>query len=225
MALDARQRARFRELAGQTEGIDVEVYQRFGKDPLDPVIAPDAVQARLGFFGRDPGRDEVQHGLPFIGSGGQLVRRALYEHLHGAPLPDFQASLDVGRPFFWANTVPYKPLGNKAWSTKVKQRFHAPMCELLIEHWQGEHLISLGREAFLWFGIGQSKAERARIEAFWEREDRFESSIAVTLKAETGRSRQFHLYPLPHPSPLNATWYGKFPGLLKARLQQLQVRP
>ena len=85
-------------------------------------------------------------------------------------------------------------------------------------------LITLGREAFLWFGIGQSKAERARIEAFWQRPDRFESAIAVTLAAPEGPARTFDIHPLPHPSPLNATWYKRFPGLLAQRLEQLDVR-
>ena len=224
MPLTKSQLDHFRALAAQTEGIDIEVYQRFGKDPLDPVVAPDAPQARIAFFGRDPGRDEVQHGLPFIGSGGQLVRRALYLHRHGKPLPGFEASLEVGRDFFWANTVPYKPVGNKAWSTKVKQRFHPAMRELLIDQWRGDRIITLGREAFLWFGIGQPRAERERLEAFWEEpEGRFQTSTTVVLKTEAGRSREFHLHPLPHPSPLNATWYGNFPGLLKTRLEQLKI--
>jgi len=215
----------FRELARLTEGIDVEVYRQHGKDPLDPIIGRGRADARIGFFGRDPGRDEIQHGEPFIGAGGQHVRRALYLQLQGRPLPDFAASQQVGRDFFWANTVPYKPVGNKAWSTRVKQRFHPLMCQLLLEQWQGDRIITLGREAFLWFGIGQPKAERERLEAFWNSETRFQESIAVRLAAGDGGARLLHVYPLPHPSPLNATWYARFPALLQARLQQLDVRP
>ncbi len=225
MVLTGPQLQAFRDLAAVTPGIDVDVYQQHGKDPLDPVIGLGRADARIGFFGRDPGRDEVQHGEPFIGAGGQHVRRALYRRLHGGkPLPDFEASRVVGRGFYWANTVPYKPLGNKAWSTKVKQRFHPLMRELLVGHWRGDRIITLGREAFLWFGIGQSKVERERLEAFWESERRFEDSVAVTLSTDDGRSREFTIYPLPHPSPLNATWYARFPGLLDARLAQLDVR-
>lgn len=215
----------FRELAQTTDGIDVEVYRRFGKDEHEPIVGQGAADARIGFFGRDPGRDEIQHGEPFIGAGGQLVRRALYQKLHGKPLPDFAASREIGRDFFWANTVPYKPVGNKAWSTKVKQRFHPAMTRLLIENWQGDRLITLGREAFLWFGILQPRETRDRLEAFWASEDRFIESIAVRLSTEEGHAREFHLYPLPHPSPLNATWYGRFPGLLADRLAQLDVTP
>lgn len=224
MALPGPLHQAFRDLARLTDGIDAEAYQRYGKDPLEPIVGRGPSTARVGFFGRDPGRDEIQHGEPFIGAGGQHVRRALYQQLHGRPLPDFAASQAVGRDLFWANTVPYKPLGNKAWSTRVKQRFHPPMRQLLIGQWQGDRLITLGREAFLWFGIGQPKAVRERLEAFWGSETRFSESFAVTLATDDGQQREIHLYPLPHPSPLNATWYARFPGLLQARLQQLDVR-
>ncbi len=224
MALSAPHRQAFRELASVTDGIDVEVYERYGKDPLDPVVGHGPANARVGFFGRDPGRDEVQHGEPFIGAGGQHVRRALYRRLHGgASLPDFETSRAVGQPFFWANTVPYKPVGNKAWSTKVKQRFHAPMTQLLIDDWQGDRLVTLGREAFLWFGLLQPRETREALDAFWAREDRFTTSVAVRLQSPSGAARELQLYPLPHPSPLNATWYARFPALLDARLAQLEV--
>lgn len=224
MTLNTRQHQAFRELAEDTAGIDVETYARYDKDPLEPIIGLGRADARVGFFGRDPGRDEVRYGEPFIGAGGQLVRKTLYRHLHGEEMPDFDASRVVGRPFFWINTVPYKPAGNKAWSMRVKRRFHPLMTALLLTQWQGRALITLGREAFLWFGIGQSKAERARIEAFWQRPDRFESAIAVTLAAPGCPARTFDIHPLPHPSPLNATWYKRFPGLLAQRLEQFDVR-
>lgn len=218
------QRAAFRALAATTEGIDAECYARCGRDPLEPLVAHGDPRARLGFFGRDPGRDEVRHGEPFIGAGGQLVRRALHERLHGAPLPDFEASRAIGRHFFWANTVPYKPVGNKAWSTKVKKRFRPLMLQVLADDWQGEALITLGREAFLWFGLDEDRARCARLEAFWAREDRFERAIEAELRGSR-RTRRVLLHPLPHPSPLNATWYGRFPGLLRARLAALGVGP
>lgn len=215
------QRHAFRELATVTEGIDVECYARFDRDPLEPLVAHGDPNAPLGFFGRDPGRDEVQHQEPFIGAGGQLVRRALYQHRHGAPLPDFEASRTIGLDYFWANTVPYKPVGNKAWSTKIKKRFQPLMAQVLADDWRGEHLIVLGREAFFWFGLNQDKAVMRALEAFWERDDRYESSITVKVTD----ARHITLHPLPHPSPLNATWYGRFPGLLAARLQALDAAP
>ncbi|MES1924883.1 uracil-DNA glycosylase family protein [Salinisphaera sp. T31B1] len=223
-ACDTPQRQRFRELAADIEGIDHDVYQRYDRDPLEPIIGLGRPDARVGFFGRDPGRDEVRHGEPFIGAGGQLVRRALYRQLYGSELPDFESSRTIGREFFWINTVPYKPVGNKAWSMRVKRRFHPLMTALLVEQWQGRSLITLGREAFLWFGIGQSRVERARIEAFWQRTDRFDEALDVTLNGMDGSAATFSVYPLPHPSPLNATWYKRFPSLLAHRLDQLAVR-
>lgn len=215
------QRQAFRELAAATPGIDTDVYARFGRDPLEPIVAHGDPQAALGFFGRDPGRDEIQHLEPFIGAGGQLVRRALYEHRNGAPLPDFEASRAVGLHYFWANTVPYKPVGNKAWSTSVKKRFQPLMAEVLVDAWHGGDLIVLGREAFFWFGLNRDKALTQMLEAFWAREDRYEQSCAVTVRGPSGREREIRLHPLPHPSPLNATWYRRFPDLLRARLDAL----
>src|SRR3546814_7707228 len=118
--------------------------------------------------------DVCSSDLPFIGAGGQLVRRALYQHRHGQPLPDFAASRLIGLDYFWANTVPYKPVGNKAWSTKIKKRYQPLMAQVLADDWRGEHLIVLGREAFFWFGLNQDKAVMRTLEAFWERDDRSE---------------------------------------------------
>ena len=50
---------------------------------------------------------------------------------YGGELPDLDTSIEVGRRVFWANTVPYKPIGNKAWSVRVKRRFVPYIRELL----------------------------------------------------------------------------------------------
>lgn len=213
----------FSALAETLPGIDRTVYAEYGKDPLVPIFGEGAADAPLAFFGRDPGRDEVRHGLPFVGAGGQKIRAALHQHLYGQPLPDFAASLEAGRPFFWANTVPYKPIGNKAWSIKIKRQFQPLVAELLLSHWQGQDIITLGREAFFWFALNQDKAVQARLDAFWARDDRFERSVEMHLSARAGGARTLRLHPLPHPSPLNATWYKHFPDLLAARLAQLKV--
>lgn len=213
----------FIPLARTLIGIDTPVYADYGKDPLAPVIGLGDPAVRVAFFGRDPGRDEVQHGLPFIGAGGQKVRGALYQHLYGEPLPDFAASVAVGKMFFWANTVPYKPIGNKAWSTKVKKQFQPLVADLLLHTWQGQDIITLGREAFLWFALNQDKTVKTQLENFWEGEDRFTRATEITLTARDGTQRRLRLHPLPHPSPLNATWYKRFPDLLIARLRQLKV--
>lgn len=222
--VDAQFDRQFRQQAGAIDGIDVGVYRQYDKDPLAPVIGLGDANLRIALFGRDPGREEVRHGEPFIGTGGQKVRQALYQHLHGVPLPDFAASVTVGRAFFWANTVPYKPVGNKAWPMAVKKRFQPLMAELLAMHWHGTDIITLGREAFLWFGIGQPKVERDRLLAFWQSANRFQSSVSVDVGAPGQAQRAVRLHPLPHPSPLNATWFKRFPDLLGARLTQLHAR-
>jgi uracil-DNA glycosylase len=219
-----QRRTAFRTLADDLEGIDTEIYDTYGKDWREPVIGLGDPATRIAFFGRDPGRDEVQHQMPFIGAGGQKVRGAIHEHLYRKPMPDFAASLEVGRGFFWANTVPYKPVGNKAWSMKVKKQFQPLVADLLINAWHGTEIITLGREAFLWFAINQEREVKQRLEAFWARDDRFTSAIEITLSADANE-RTLRLHPLPHPSPLNATWYKRFPELLKQRLEQLDARP
>uniref|UniRef100_UPI003D0AAF3D uracil-DNA glycosylase family protein n=1 Tax=Sedimenticola sp. TaxID=1940285 RepID=UPI003D0AAF3D len=91
----------FRKLAEELAGIDLPVYQEYKRNPFDPVIGMGDPDTKIAFFGRDPGRDEVQHHMPFIGAGGQKVRTAIYEHLYNKPLPDFAASVEVGKGFFW----------------------------------------------------------------------------------------------------------------------------
>jgi uracil-DNA glycosylase len=217
-------RAAFRQAAQGLEGVDHAVYEAYGQDPLEPVIGEGDPELPVAFFGRDPGRDEVQHQMPFIGAGGQKVRATIYRYLYNKEMPDFAASVEVGKRFFWANTVPYKPLGNKAWSMKVKQRFQPLIADLLVKEWRGGDVITLGREAFLWFAINQPREVKQQLEVFWAREDRFDNSITVMVSALDGTGRELRLHPLPHPSPLNATWYKRFPELLAAKLKKLKVR-
>src|SRR5690625_3900026 len=107
MPIDSDLNTALREQARLLDRLDTEVYAACGKDPMEPIFGLGNAEARMAFFGRDPGRTEVEYGLPFIGAGGQKVRAALYEHLHGETMPGLQASIEVGRHFFWANTVPY----------------------------------------------------------------------------------------------------------------------
>ena len=201
---------------GEEMSIDREVYADAGIDWWTPILLGSGdLSARLGFFGRDPGRNEVYSQEPFIGKAGQHIRGALYRAVHGGNLPNMEASVAIGSKVFWGNTVPYKPIGNKAWSMKVKRRFAGLVTDVLTEHWSGTELITCGREAFLWFGIANKELKPA-IEAHWKRPDRFESSIAVELAGKV-----INLHPLPHPSPLNARWYKLFPAMLDNRLKAL----
>lgn len=131
--------------------------------------------------------------------------------------------MTVGDDLFWINTVPYKPVGNKAWSMAVKRRFQPLVAALLTRQWDGDRVITLGREAFLWFGIGQSREVRDALEAFWSREDRFSATHVTQLTLDDGETKRFVLAPLPHPSPLNQRWFKRFPELLAQRLADLKI--
>jgi len=220
MLLDAEQLAVFRRLAAGLDRLDLAAYAAAGSDPLMPILGLGPADAPLCFFGRDPGGDEVRLGQPFVGSSGQLLRAGLHRHL----APDVPYSCDeglrVGAGFFWISTVPYKPLHNKVWAPAVRQRFQPPIRRILARQWRGGHVITLGNQAFEWFGIGLPGDEAAALRAFWRREDKYEASVAVTLRDE-GEPRVLRLHPLPHPSPANARWRPHFHRLLKARLDGL----
>jgi len=216
-------RSALRATAETLTTIDIAVYQRWEKDPLEPIIGGGDPNARICFFGRDPGKDEVRWGMPFIGAGGQKVRKGLYKVLYNEEMPDFQASMDVGTFAFWANTVPFKPVGNKAWSMAVQKQCHPQISDVLVHDWFGRDILTLGRNAFFWFGIHQSKQVRTKLKEFWSNELRFEQFIEISIQAQDGTTKTVRIHPLPHPSPLNATWYSRFPSLLEGRLRTLAL--
>jgi len=212
-------RQSLRELAGGLDRIDVDAYRAVDKDPLEPVLGGGDADCRVAFFGRDPGRDEVKHGEPFIGKGGQLVRGVLHQIVEGCPPPDPQASAAIRRVAFWANTVPYKPVGNKAWSVKTRRAFQPILADFLVHGWRGRDVLCLGQNAFTWFGLAADKPTRAALKAGWKAEPRFQGPpVPVLLQAPDGAHRELRIWPLPHPSPLNATWHKRFPDILADRL-------
>lgn len=201
--------------------VDAGVYERAERDPNVPVLFAGSLDAPVCVFARDLGKDEVAAGQPLIGAGGRLVRAGLYEAEHGEPPPASDRKLEsvLGRVLL-TNTVPYKPPGNKAYATAVKERFRPFLVELLAAHWQGDRVITLGTEAFQWFA--PYAPDTSAFEAFWKREDRYESETEVTVVAGPGGRevrKGVTLLPLPHPSPLNQRWYKQFPGLLARRLK------
>ncbi len=189
-------------LAGSLPQLDRACYARHGRDPRQPLLGLGPRDARLCLVGRDPGESEIAQWKPFVGPSGRKIRQALATH--GAP--------DV----FWINTVPYKPVGNKAWPLALRRRCHAVLWPLLLRAWDGRDVLSFGTEAFHWFGLGQPEAARQRLENFWAREDRFTASLELAIDG-----RGFVLHPLPHPSPANAVWKKRFPELLEGRLRQV----
>ena len=212
-----------RNLARTLDGIDLPTYAEFDRDPMHPIIGCGPADAPVCFMGRDPGRDEVRLGLPFVGEAGQLLRATLHAHLHpGAPY-SFEAGLQSGTAMFWMNTVPYKPLRNKVWGAEVRKRFHPCMARLL-SLWHGADVVTLGNEAFFWFGIGQGRAVREMLRRFWDSGDvRYERSAEVCLNLDGG-DRSLRIHPLPHPSRANTVWCQRFPDLLARRLAAILTR-
>lgn len=201
--------------------VDLPVYERSGLDPTTPVLlGSGTLDSRVGFFGRDPGRFEIEQREPFIGKGGAMVRNALHRARFGIDAPNGSSRRSVGQRFFWANTVPFKPTGNKAWSVRVKRRFVPIVRTLLVERWMGTELITFGNVAFDWFRLA-FPAEKDRLREFWAREDRYDATFELPVP----NHRTLRIRPLPHPSPLNATWYGRLPAMLDARLAECGVGP
>lgn len=199
--------------------IDTAIYRSVDRDPEAPILCAGNLHASLAAMGRDLGAQEVRYGEPLIGDAGHRVREAVYEQVTGQPAPIRDRHLPVAMDHvLLTNTVPYKPVGNKAYPSSVKERFRPFIEELLVLHWQGDTIITLGTEAFKWYA---PYAERGAAEAFWARSDRYEASFDCELRCLAdgqGIRKHVSVAPLPHPSPLNQTYWNVFPEMLKARL-------
>ena len=201
--------------------LDTDVYAEAKKDPNKPILFGGNLDAKVAFFARDLGRHEVLKGEPLIGDAGQRVRKAVYRYLFDADPPAKDTRLaDAVEHVLLTNTVPYKPVGNKAYPTSVKERLRPYVAQLLVCHFAGNYIITMGTEAFDWF---KPYADRKEFEAFWKQPNKFESEFTCTLKAECDGQiveKTVTLAPLPHPSPLNQMWLERFPGLLDKRLTE-----
>jgi uracil-DNA glycosylase len=200
--------------------IDRPVYESAGLDPTAPILYAGNLSSKLCIFARDLGKDEVFAQQPLYGAAGRLVRQGLYRamfHQESTSNTDLQKVCDR---VLLTNTVPYKPPGNKAYSAAVKKRFRPFLERLLVNHWQGNQIITLGNEAFKWFTPYGKKGE---LTEFFQQGDRYTASLSVTLPAtdDQGMIHQkvVSLFPLPHPSPLNQKYYAQFPQLLANRLE------
>ncbi len=200
--------------------IDEPVYLDAGLDPKIPILYAGNLESQLCFFARDLGKDEVFAKQPLYGAAGKLVRQGLYRAIYGKEPENREALEAVLKHVIFTNTVPYKPPGNKAYSQAVKKRFRPFLERLLVFHWQGDSIITLGNEAFKWFAPYAPKGEA---EKFFARSDRYSASLQVTLWATDDqgnkKERQVTLMPLPHPSPLNQQYYSQFPQMLQQRLE------
>lgn len=202
--------------------IDRPVYESAGLDPTAPILYGGNLASQLCIFARDLGKDEVSAQQPLYGAAGRLVRQGLYRAMfHQEPTSPGDLQMVCDRVLL-TNTVPYKPPGNKAYSTAVKERFRPFLERFLVEHWQGDRIITLGNEAFQWFTPYGKKGE---LKEFFQRSDRYTASLELTLTATDNQGiiqpKIVTLMPLPHPSPLNQKYYAQFPLLLAARLKNL----
>ena len=211
------------EAAREPFPIDVDVYKLAEKEPLQPILYAGNLKSQICFFGRDLGRDEVYSGQPLIGAAGRMVREGFYWAMHQQK-PKGKKDLEtICDRVLLTNTVPYKPPENKAYETKVKERFRPFVERLLAIHWQGNQIITLGTEAFKWFAPYGAKGE---VNKFFQGGDRFSTKLQVMLTASDDGGMQYQrqvtLLPLPHPSPLNKQWYPLFPQLLQDRLNEFE---
>jgi uracil-DNA glycosylase len=213
-----------REAEREDFPVDQAIYERAKKDPAVPILCAGSLSAKICVMGRDLGKDEVAAGEPLIGAGGRLVRAGVHNAWDGEPPPKSDRRVESALVHvLLTNTVPYKPPGNKAYSSAVKERFRPFVAELLAAHWKGHCVLTLGTEAFQWFA---PYANPEQVASLWEREDRYEAELRCVLKARRGASsvtKELTICPLPHPSPLNARWYKRFPELLAKRLANVRA--
>jgi uracil-DNA glycosylase family 4 len=214
MNLSTTELSRFHKLAADLPGLDMPAYAAAGRDPRSPVLGLGPANATVCMFGRDPGRNEVEAGIPFVGAAGRGLREAIARF----------APRHEDLPVFWLSTVPYKRVGNKAWPASVIRAFQPLIRDTMLGHWQGVHVLTLGTQAFEWFMLGQTPVEQRRMADFWSGTHRYEETLRVNLATEHA-DRWLTLYPLPHPSPANAVWRERFPALLERRLEAIFRRP
>ncbi len=202
--------------------IDIPVYEAAGLKPTLPILYAGNLESKVCFFARDLGKDEVRARQPLIGAAGTLVRQGVYLALYKQQPTGKEDLQKVCDRILLTNTVPYKPPGNKAYLAGVKKRFRPYLERLLVLHWQGDRIITLGTEAFKWFS---PYAAKGMVNDFFKTSDRFIKELPVTLTAKDdlgmSHQRQVKLLPLPHPSPLNQQYYARFPEMLQKRLENL----
>jgi uracil-DNA glycosylase len=207
-----------KEAAREPFSIDTAVYRAANMDAGEPILFAGNLTSRLCFFARDLGKDEVKARQPLFGAAGKLVRRGVYQALYGKSAENDESLSAVLSQLLLTNTVPYKPLGNKAYPPGVRERFRPFLERLLVCHWQGNWIMPLGSEALSWF-----TPYGAEVAALVNDQDRFSKTVQVSLRMQSAqgeiRTRNITLAPLPHPSPLNQKYYALFPQMLQTRMQ------
>lgn len=208
--------------------VDSEVYRRSGRDPKGPILFAGSFDAPLCIFGRDLGKDEVRAGQPLIGAAGRLVRFGIIRarvpgdvsaEIRPGDNPSLEEALNHA---LLTNTVPFKPIGNKAYFEAIREQFRPFLERLLVNHWKGRNVVTLGTQAFAWF---TPYGEEAEFRSAGVTEARFEHAFRCKLPGYDhnpgSQPKTVMIYPLPHPSPLNSRWFSRFPAMLAARSQEV----
>ncbi len=173
-----------------------DTYTAARRDPHEPILCAGNLDAPYCAVARELGKDEVLLGEPLIGMSGRRFRRAVHEARIGAAPKSERRFEAVLEHVLITNTVPYRPVGNRAYGRATKERFRPFVERLLAEHWTGDQLLALGQHAFLWFAPYAAPGEVA--DAWADREQRFDRTLDVTI-----RGKHATLHCLPHPSPLS----------------------
>ena len=183
--------------------------------------------APLCIVGRDLGKDEVRPGQPLIGAAGRLVRAGIIRaREQGEPSgmnvrttdPDLEGAL---KHAILTNTVPFKPIGNKAYPDAIRERFRPFLERLLVNHWTGAEYHHTGHASLrVVHALTARKLNSEPPEAARRDLRRLSLELCVLTTTILPRSKIVMVYPLPHPSPLNRRWFSRFPSMLAARLQR-----
>jgi uracil-DNA glycosylase len=192
--------------------VDRAVYAEARRDAAAPIWFAGSLRARVCIVGRDLGREEVLLGQPLVGRAGRAVRLAVLRSAGGAPRQD-DVRLDAALSHvLLTNLVPYKPKGNLPFTRRIREGFRPFMERLLVCHFKGNAIVTLGRDAFFFAPYG----DRERFERCWRRDARRALEIVVRIPGLCGGrrvARRLTVVSLPHPSPANTRWAARFPEL------------
>jgi Uracil DNA glycosylase superfamily. len=104
---------RFQQAASELDGLDRAAYTEAKRDQNEPIFGLGPANASIAFFGRDPGREEIKHGVPFIGAGGQQIRRVLHQRARHSALATTEQAIAAGIGFFGRTQCRINPLAIK----------------------------------------------------------------------------------------------------------------
>jgi uracil-DNA glycosylase len=209
--------AALRTFGSGLAGRDLEAYHAAGLAPDEPVFGLGPSDAAFAVLGRDPGRDELRHRTGFIGASGRKLRDPLAARWLGVDRPTLADRLRVGERVFWLNTVPFKPIGNKAWPEAVRAACTPWVRAVLLHGCDAVNVLAFGQQAVQWFGE-DATAHLAQGEGAWGRP--FEHVLT-----DATRTRRVQVWAMPHPSPLNVRWARAFPDLYQAVLDAVLAGP